>query len=738
MKVNFLKKFIFLTVLLFYEPFFPKDVKASCNFKTGRFIDEISSPNSIKNLDIRLNKPRKYAINSFEIMSSLKDNIDNKYKKKFKANIFVNYEFGSCSYKGKIWQNGDWKDHIKLNNGQPIRSLNVKLDDGNILNATKFKLLIPETRNKLNEIIGITILKNLGFITPETFEVKVSVNKNNPYKMIFQEDSQKELLERNLRREGPIFEGDETLLWEANEKGKLGLSRNIISLSRLINYKWFLRGASSQEITLSALSKLQEAYLHNRYQNDSLAINFNNFRDKDFQDFDFIILAMNGTHALKLHNRKFFFNSLINKFEPIYYDGSIKLDKEFQNPIDLKKFRFQNQYKFSYLNALDEKDFMNNVKEDFKLRVLDNNVETEKFFNKSFKNFVINAKNIQDKINQISNVKYSELNYKEIRELFLKRNSKFNAEKNIISNFDITNNKVLLKLESGANYKTNLTTFGKIISRKKIDKERYLFLPKNNRKIFNENLISTKLSALNTQIIHPENTKIVFEKDSSNSKLIIYQSENDQAILINGGELINVDIFFKGINNDSGDFPTGQRFNKRGLTGCLNIYNATLNETSIEVQGGKCEDSLNIISSKGEIDNIVVHNAFQDAVDLDFSNISVKNIIIKNSGNDCLDVSSGNYFVFSANLENCFDKAISVGEKSLFKANEINISNSNVGFAVKDFSKFINKKIDINNSSQCFQVFQKKQEFGGAYVDLNDINCEAYYQVDDNSVIKFR
>ena len=30
--------------------------------------------------------------------------------------------------------------------------------------------------------------------------------------MIFQEDSQKELLERNSKREGPIFEGDETIL----------------------------------------------------------------------------------------------------------------------------------------------------------------------------------------------------------------------------------------------------------------------------------------------------------------------------------------------------------------------------------------------------------------------------------------------------------------------------------------------------------------------------------------------
>ena len=31
--------------------------------------------------------------------------------------------------------------------------------------------------------------------------------------MLFQEKETKELLEKNLRREGPIFEGDESILW---------------------------------------------------------------------------------------------------------------------------------------------------------------------------------------------------------------------------------------------------------------------------------------------------------------------------------------------------------------------------------------------------------------------------------------------------------------------------------------------------------------------------------------------
>ena len=89
--------------------------------------------------------------------------------------------------------------------------MKINLKSGNIVGAVKFKLLIPETRNGKSEILGLC-LRQLGFIAPETFAVKTKIN-NVPSIMLFK-DSQKELLERNLRREGPILEGDEVPLWD--------------------------------------------------------------------------------------------------------------------------------------------------------------------------------------------------------------------------------------------------------------------------------------------------------------------------------------------------------------------------------------------------------------------------------------------------------------------------------------------------------------------------------------------
>ena len=200
----------FFTSILFI--FFTVPVLADCNFKQGEFISELKDPKNISSITIIVPKSLKWQKNFLKIMTSPSKNIPPKLKNYFKAKLKINYKFGLCEFWGKIKQNGDWRDHISLENGKMVRSLNVKLDNGNILNSIRFKFFIPQTRNGLKEIFGIAVLNSLGFITPETFQVNVSVNGVDSI-MTFQENVRKELLERNGRREGPIFEGDETLIW---------------------------------------------------------------------------------------------------------------------------------------------------------------------------------------------------------------------------------------------------------------------------------------------------------------------------------------------------------------------------------------------------------------------------------------------------------------------------------------------------------------------------------------------
>ena len=72
-----LKKLIsFIFIFIFYDAILPKKLYASCNFKTGDLINELESPSSIENIDIKIPKSRKYIINQAKILFS-------SYKKKY-------------------------------------------------------------------------------------------------------------------------------------------------------------------------------------------------------------------------------------------------------------------------------------------------------------------------------------------------------------------------------------------------------------------------------------------------------------------------------------------------------------------------------------------------------------------------------------------------------------------------------------------------------------------------------
>ena len=179
---NKIKIIFFIFFCLFNSKAF-----SECDFKTGDYIKKLHDPKSIKLVSIEIPKSGKFNKDFAKIITSLKQNILPSLKKNYKGFVTVNYKFGRCKFKARIRQSGDWKDHVKLIDGHPIRSLDISLKEGNVLNAIKFKLLIPESRYDKNEILGSLILRELGFIAPETFHVLTEVNKGVKTLMLFQE-----------------------------------------------------------------------------------------------------------------------------------------------------------------------------------------------------------------------------------------------------------------------------------------------------------------------------------------------------------------------------------------------------------------------------------------------------------------------------------------------------------------------------------------------------------------------
>ena len=722
--------FVITSVILFLQ----SAAQANCNFNTFEFLEELKNPKNINSINIKIPKSGKYVRNAFKILTVKGDVIPSNLKKRFKVNLIVKYNFGECKFSAKIRQSGDRKDHIKfLTGGKLLQSLDVKLDEGNILRATHFKLLIPETRNGKNEILASLILKNNGFIAPETFEVSTIINGSNSI-MIFQENSKKELLERNYKRESAIFEGDETLLWSFKGYDKFSLEP--LALSRLVNGNWFLKGPSSQKISLSAYSKLQSIYLtyaatiEDQYKDTwGVKLEPNKENLDNFAKFDFMLLAMNGSHGLRPHNRKFYYNSITSEFIPIYYDGDAEfIDLKNQHmghqSSDIIQKLFSNSLNYDWVSQINETVDNKNLKTEFIKRVRLAENDAEKFFDFSIKAYKSNMVKIEELVRSSSQIKNKKIK-NEINS-FIEFQKEKKISQKLISDVKINNDKFIVNYFNGNSKMLDEKEMKDVISKNLNRNERVTLIQSKSLEI-DRNFFSREISEFSGNIFASSGIKVSIDK--LNKSISFTQSKSRDWVLIDSADLDNWKIKFNGLEKkDNEKFFSTQRFNQFGLTGCLTIYRSTFKNVSFEINNGECEDSLNILNSKGNINSIYIKNAFADALDFDFSDINVSVIEISYALNDCFDLSDGKYNFKFIKLNECGDKGLSLGEQSNLNLEKILIYNSNTGIASKDSSEAVIDKAYIENVEFCLAAYNKKQEFFGGIIKIKNIECKHYFK----------
>ena len=698
--------------------------KAACDFMHADYLEELSKPNSIQLIKIEVKKSQKFAKNFLKIITHRGYNIPLHLKKYFKADITVIYNFGICSWKAKVRQSGDWKDHIDWRNGAQWRSLKVKLITGNIMNATIFKLLISETRGDLNEVLGSILYRNLGFISPETFKINVDMQGNHG-EMLFQEDSKKEMLERNYRREGPIFEGDETLIWKDRDA-----ELEDISLARLINKNWFLKNDNSSKIVIGAFKRLQLAYLKNSDNiiKSRIYIQPNIKLLNIFNDFTFISLALNASHGLHPHNRKFYYNVFLSEFEPIYYDGNISFDKVLSKIVDLGifKFSFYKTYNFPYLDMINDSIFYEKIISDFTIRSNLNNKDADSFARINLIKFLNNTEILQKMIKTYNGFEDPiTLNSKNFNGLISRTRDKKIKQMHII-NAKIEEKKVTITLNNGSVKIISKKDMSTIISDMRLKNERVIL---TDYKVENSRIEEELPKSIKGFFIRSEGIDVVIDEDQK--KIEVTQNNPYDWLIFIGSNFSGWDIDFFGKEKMNSELS--QKFNKFGMTGCLNFYDVTFSATSINASHGVCEDSLNIVSSQGNIQNIVIKDAFSDAIDIDFSTVVISSVNVIKSGNDCVDISGGKYVLEHLVLMDCGDKGVSVGEKSKLFINDIMVDNAVLGISSKDFSSTYVIKASFKNTHLCYEATQKKQEFGGAILNIESLSCDQAFKIGNNS-----
>ena len=582
--------------------------------------------------------------------------------------------------------------------------VDIKGDD-RIWGLEEFSIQKPITRNYMYEFIFHRLLQTSGLISLKYFFVNFSLNDNKQGIYAIEEGFSKELIERNKKRNGPIFGLNE-------DYDDYDLIYPNVEYDMYSKEFWTNNYPELAEIALSKLNKLKEK-----------EIKINEIFDVDKWATFFAIIDLSSTyHGSLLKSVKLYYNPVTAKFEPIGFDGHYNpnlfkdfliydlIDDENVNCSYLCEFK---DWYFVFLKKNDgsiNDEFLN-----LYIKALQR-VSSQDFLDEFNKNHDedINFNNSQllSDNNKKDLVFYEGLGlYMHDQNFLYKRSKYINSRLNkivepkkikkdlirkVIQSFDILKNDNI-EYQNGEYYLTNDLVI----------KKNY-YLAKNKKLNINDGV------------------KIIFQEDVSftSEGSIFFNGTKKKPITVfsegNKGSFVFSDNIysFKNVIFENLSFP---KDSNKILYGGINLVNSNIVIIDTEINNSQSEDAINIISSQSYINNLKINNASADALDIDFGKIVFKNIICQNILNDCLDVSGATVTGDYLQTIDIKDKGLSFGENSKGSISNSSFIKNKLAVAVKDGSHLSLSEFNFKENKYDSAVYNKKKEYGTSTLKLNKL-----------------
>jgi hypothetical protein len=573
--------------------------------------------------------------------------------------------------------------------------------ENRIWGLEEFSVQKPITRNYIYESIFHKLLKFNELISLKYFFINLSINDTDQGIYAVEEGFSKELIERNKKRNGPIF----------------GLNEMKSTDYPLIEYDLYSKEfwlSNHPELTEIALSKL------NNLKSKKTTVN-KIFDLEKWAKFFAVIDLSHMLHGSLSKSVKLYYNPVTAKFEPIGFDGHY--NPNLFNDFLILDFLDQNNKNCAYictdrewyLSFLKNNDGSNN-KEFIDLYIN----ALRKLSSKTFLNNFI--KKHYEEINNQNSQLLSEMPKKDLN--FYKGIGYYKFNKNFLSE----RSEYILSRLQVFDYAKNLKDSFNYVSPKNID-----LLKNENIKYLNNQYYLTKDLILENNYFLSKNKKLnineginlIFKKDVSlvSEGSIFFNGTKEKPINVRGvnnmGSLVFLNNYYKFQNVTFSNLSYPKNKSKI-LYGGVNIINSNVDMADIIIEKSNSEDAINIISSKSNIKNLQMKEIVADGIDIDFGYLNFKNLICKNVLNDCLDVSGANIQGKYFDAADIGDKGISFGEGSIGNIYNTNFVNNKLAIAVKDGSKLSLSNYNLKNNLYDIAVFNKKKEYEGSTLNLND------------------
>lgn len=279
----------------------------------------------------------------------------------------INSEQQGEELKTKLRLKGDWLDHVSGDKW----SFRIKVKDPQTWNRlVTFSVQHPKTRSYLEEWMYHQLLMREQVLTPRYDFIKVDVNGTPRGIYAYEEHFEKQLPESQKRREGPILKMTEDLMWLSFQREFTYLKKGEQLADKEKNafeqadIRPFKESKTQANPTLNQQFEVAQSLLHQFKYNLQPASEI--FDIKKLAKYYAINDLMYAYHGLTWHNQRFYFNPVINKLEPIGFDGfgdhptsygtepfiGYKVKKE-QHPARFFTYLFKDEIFFSeYLTQL--------------------------------------------------------------------------------------------------------------------------------------------------------------------------------------------------------------------------------------------------------------------------------------------------------------------------------------------------------------------------------------------------
>ena len=580
--------------------------KSYCHENDFYFLDNLDKNIRPKQIFIETKQIKSWYTNLIKsFYSTARSNwkINPDFKKYKRAKITLEFDNNfSCSFKGKIKIHGGRKDHINLKN--LTSSLRVKLFDGHVNHSNHFGLLRPFTRNSDDEIFITTLLKELGFISPEVFYINVKLNNNKIEKMLFLDMDYNEILRKNNKPQGVVLAENKTPGFDED----ITFSRVINVENQIYGYGWDYE----KNFYLNGLDKTNFIVLNEKLNNRNILLNKENFRfinEDKFQEYYSLMLATGGDHGYQIGDRRYYYNIIIDKIEPVYYDWRPQL--------------ITNDYKF------EEKKINFNFKDQniknliFKLKNLDirkihylliekglslNLQDVEKLRNKIINNLLIITNTKFENNSDEKNIKFKYKN--KILLISDKDNYKICDYSGKCDQIELSKSQLQNILET---HEYDLKNYKIKFLRKSLDELRLNEIP--------QNYSTSKMK----QLVLENNTIVYYNKDveiKKNLKKIFFNFLNEKGrVILNEGNLKNYEFLIEGNKKNIDPYDEVIETGDNPFPFCFALYNVNIENLTIKAKNlSGCSQSVNFINSSGQIDYIEIFNSEGDALKSELSN----------------------------------------------------------------------------------------------------------------------